>query len=196
MPSTTWSRNFFVVVYQGILQMPYLEGLLEAVAKKFLDQVVEGMGRLADVFGNGLSVKRVDFDKDFKATLEKIDMKQRELRRGGSAIKSFADTSKGKEITKKQGKPAADSAADDKSKKSKQQRVWDTKGKVSNSVMTSLDHSKTKDMADADDDDEAFLAKKKEFLGSGESDVDGDDVASLSPDGEEDEPAEKAGRVG
>merc|ERR1719329_1231661 len=103
MPSTTWSRNFFVVVYQGILQMPYLEGLLDAVAKKFLDQVVEGMGRLADVFGNGLSVKRVDFDKDFKATLEKIDMKQRELRRGGSAIKSFADTSKGKEITKKQG---------------------------------------------------------------------------------------------
>jgi len=245
---------FFVVVYQGILQMPYLEGLLEAVAKKFLDQVVEGMGRLADVFGNGLSVKRVDFDKDFKTTLEKVDNKQRELRRGGAGIKNFADTSKGKEITKKQGgdakkgkagkdgeedgddgddgdgegegegeaapgltpaakrrqtvpkafvkkekagKPPADAPADDKSKKSKQQRVWDSKGKVTSKVMTSLDHSKTKDLADLDDDDPALLAKKKEFLGSGESDVDNeDDIASLSSDSGEDVPAEKAGRVG
>eukprot|EP00439_Symbiodinium_sp_Y106_P020396 s1474_g2.t1 len=104
---------FFVVVYQGILQMAYLEGLLAMVAKEFVQHV-------SNSFGNGLTIKHVDFDQeelvvqDLKGgdlelgQLEQIllrdlcpaaDMELKDSRRPGG-MRSFADTKKGAEVQK------------------------------------------------------------------------------------------------
>mmetsp|Transcript_58761 Transcript_58761/g.137170 ORF Transcript_58761/g.137170 Transcript_58761/m.137170 type:complete len:614 (+) Transcript_58761:88-1929(+) len=86
--------TFFVVVYQGILQMVYLEGLLAHAAERFLNHV-------GGAFGNGMSIKRVDFDADFKKVMQKANEQLMELKRQ-KQIRSFADTKKGQEVIKHQ----------------------------------------------------------------------------------------------
>lgn len=83
---------FFVVVYQGILQIAYLEGLLETAAKNFLTHIV-------DDFGNGMKIKKVDFDADFRKLLQKVDKDFAESKRR-SVMKSFSETKKGLEVLK------------------------------------------------------------------------------------------------
>jgi len=93
---------FFVVVYQGILQIAYLEGLLSMVAKEFLNQVADG-------FGNGMNIKHIDFDKAFMEVRRKVDKEQMESKRP-KAMRSFADTKKGQEVQKnkeEKGLPAS-----------------------------------------------------------------------------------------
>ncbi|CAE7341436.1 SRPRA [Symbiodinium natans] len=106
---------FFVVVYQGILQMAYLEGLLAMVAKEFVQHV-------GNSFGNGLTIKHVDFDQDFLRCRQRADKDLKEARRQGG-MRSFADTKKGAEVQKtreEKGLPATSSkkgksgGADDK----------------------------------------------------------------------------------
>jgi len=86
---------FFVVVYQGILQITYLEGLLERAAKEFLNHVSSG-------FGSGLNIKRVDFEADFRKLLQKEDQKLVESKKP-RAMKSFAETKKGLQVAKDSG---------------------------------------------------------------------------------------------
>jgi len=83
---------FFVVVYQGILQMAYLEGLLAMVAKEFVQHV-------SNSFGNGLTIKHVDFDQDFLRCRQRADKELKDSRRPGG-MRSFADTKKGAEVQK------------------------------------------------------------------------------------------------
>lgn len=92
---------FFVVVYQGILQMAYLEGLLSMAAKEFNHHIAN--------FGNGLTIKHVDFDQDFLRCRQKADKELKESRRPGG-MRSFADTKKGADVQKnreEKGLPAA-----------------------------------------------------------------------------------------
>jgi len=83
---------FFVVVYQGILQMAYLEGLLERAAKEFLNHV-------GSAFGNGLNIMRVDFDADFQKVRQRADRELLESKKAAK-MRSFADTKKGQEVQK------------------------------------------------------------------------------------------------
>mmetsp|Transcript_43247 Transcript_43247/g.123280 ORF Transcript_43247/g.123280 Transcript_43247/m.123280 type:complete len:620 (-) Transcript_43247:94-1953(-) len=85
---------FFVVVYQGILQLSYLEGMLERVAKEFLNHV-------GSAFGSGLNIKHVDFDADFLRIRQKTDKELQESKKA-SKMRSFADTKKGKDVKKNQ----------------------------------------------------------------------------------------------
>mmetsp|Transcript_98798 Transcript_98798/g.175947 ORF Transcript_98798/g.175947 Transcript_98798/m.175947 type:complete len:593 (-) Transcript_98798:131-1909(-) len=84
----------FVVVYQGILQMAYLEGLLSMVAKDFMHHV-------GNAFGNGLTVKHVDFDADFLKCRQKADKEFKDSKKAGG-MRSFADTKKGADVQKNQ----------------------------------------------------------------------------------------------
>eukprot|EP00928_Gymnodinium_smaydae_P061657 TRINITY_DN45691_c0_g1_i1.p1 TRINITY_DN45691_c0_g1~~TRINITY_DN45691_c0_g1_i1.p1 ORF type:complete len:634 (+),score=211.44 TRINITY_DN45691_c0_g1_i1:69-1904(+) len=91
---------FFVCVYQGILQMAYLEALLALAAKEFINKVTDGTGKsLAEVFGAGMTIKRVDFDADFRKVVKKADKDYAESRRA-KPMKSFAETKKGQEVAK------------------------------------------------------------------------------------------------
>lgn len=83
---------FFVVVYQGILQIAYLEGLLSMAAKEFNHHI-------ANSFGSGLTIKHVDFDQDFLRCRQKADKELKESRRPGG-MRSFADTKKGADVQK------------------------------------------------------------------------------------------------
>eukprot|EP00440_Ansanella_granifera_P071189 gb/GFBE01077261.1/.p1 GENE.gb/GFBE01077261.1/~~gb/GFBE01077261.1/.p1 ORF type:complete len:597 (+),score=182.70 gb/GFBE01077261.1/:1-1791(+) len=85
---------FFVVVYQGILQMAYLEGLLSLVAKEFLNHI-------GNAFGNGLNVKHVDFEQEFLRCRQKADKEMKESKRAGG-MRSFAETNKGAAVKKNQ----------------------------------------------------------------------------------------------
>lgn len=85
---------FFVVVYQGILQITYLEGLLEAAAKEFMKSLTSLGG-----FDNGMSIKRVEFDAEFRKVLQKTDAALMESKRS-RPMKTFADTKKGQEVLK------------------------------------------------------------------------------------------------
>ncbi|CAK0838540.1 unnamed protein product [Prorocentrum cordatum] len=87
---------FFVVVYQSILPITYLEGLLTSASKEFIKTVDETMGG----FGNGLQVKHVPFDAQFRRIREKVDKEQQALRKKGTAMRSFSDTKKGQEVAK------------------------------------------------------------------------------------------------
>jgi len=202
---------FFVVVYQGILQIAYLEGLLSAVAKEFLSHV-------ADAFGNGLSIKHVDFDAAFLECRRKVDKEAQEARRPkpqqnfaaakkgatdkngpekglpASAQKSKSgeggdaedDEAKGKA---KNGKKDADGG--EKTKKVKQARTWDGEGKYSKKIADELDFSKNKPR---DESAAATAAQKASFVGDSEDEENWnkaeDEVESLSS-GSESEAEEK-----
>mmetsp|Transcript_15435 Transcript_15435/g.42438 ORF Transcript_15435/g.42438 Transcript_15435/m.42438 type:complete len:613 (+) Transcript_15435:133-1971(+) len=83
---------FFVAVYQGILQMAYIEALLSLAAKEFLS-------RVTDVFGNGMNIKHFDFDDDFTKVLKKATKDYQESKRP-RAMRSFAETKRGQDVIK------------------------------------------------------------------------------------------------
>jgi len=100
---------FFVVVYQGILQLSYLESLLERTANEFL-------GHVGSAFGNGMTIKNVNFDADFLKIRQKCDREALEAKKAAK-MRSFADTKKGKEVAKnnkEKGLPAATKKNDKK----------------------------------------------------------------------------------
>lgn len=104
---------FFVVVYQGILQIAYLDALLNAASKEFLNHV-------GDAFGNGMSIKRVDFDSTFLEVRKRVDKLQMELKRA-RVLKPVVDNKKGKDgqnntgeaIRSESGKSGNDTGAGD-----------------------------------------------------------------------------------
>lgn len=104
--------TFFVVVYQGILQMAYLEALLAMAGKEFVALV-------ADAFGNGLSIKHVDFDAAFLKARHKADKDLLESRRPKAAM-TFAETKKGQEVLKKHEERGGNSAPAKNKDKSKE----------------------------------------------------------------------------
>eukprot|EP00927_Polykrikos_kofoidii_P066348 TRINITY_DN61965_c0_g1_i1.p1 TRINITY_DN61965_c0_g1~~TRINITY_DN61965_c0_g1_i1.p1 ORF type:complete len:641 (+),score=158.33 TRINITY_DN61965_c0_g1_i1:101-1924(+) len=83
---------FFVVVYQGVLQLTYLESLLTSAAKEFVNQV-------SDTLGNGMNIKRVDFEASFRKVILKADKERMESRRPRQ-MSSVCSTKKGKDILK------------------------------------------------------------------------------------------------
>lgn len=83
---------FFVVVYQGILQMVYLESLLESAAKEFVKLT-------ADSFGDGMNLKSVAFDAEFRKICQKADQALAESKKV-KQMRSFEDTKKGKMVAK------------------------------------------------------------------------------------------------
>lgn len=105
---------FFVVVYQGILQIAYLEGLLERAAKEFL-------GHVGSAFGNGLTIKHVDFDADFLKVRQKADRELLESKKVAK-MRSFADTKKGQEVQKNKEEKGISSTAKRKSKGAKDEK--------------------------------------------------------------------------
>lgn len=87
---------FFVVVYQSILPLTYLEALLSQVSKEFISTVNETLNG----FGDGLTLKHVDFDVQFRKIREKCDKEKQAAQRKGATMKSFAETKKGMEAQK------------------------------------------------------------------------------------------------
>lgn len=243
---------FFVVVYQGIKTMEYLEELLSDCSKAFLHQLNDlgGLKGLKPPYG-------IEFDGSFKKVLAKADRGARENRRSVS-MKSFDQTDKGKKVLKdqedkgidrpskkksskdkgegdsedeegsdhagnssggdadagaqeeagKKGKAKAksgpgkfvpkekkgkkdDDAEDDstaKKKSGKEARAWDTNGKVTKSLMNSLDHSKKEAGGDGDEADDAeFIRKQKEIYleGSDDEPLSDGEASSLASDDEE-----------
>merc|ERR1712176_1180007 len=70
----------FVVVYQGILQITYLEELLSMSSEEFLE-------KYSQAFGNGLpKIKRVDFSETFNEIQSKAD-KQLKMSKRPAAMK-------------------------------------------------------------------------------------------------------------
>jgi len=213
---------FLVVVYQGILQIAYLEQLLSGVAKEFVSHIV-------DDFGNGMNLKQVNFDADFQKVMLKTSAQMKASRRS-TPMKTFAETKKGTEVmknmkekgltarTKKKPSQANNSSSDDeddsgepetgsgdkkqppkatptpaKTQKGKKKaaRTWDD-GKVTKGTMEALDFSKK--VVRNSEGEAALDAKRAEFLGSEEEDV--DETSSLSSDDEGEREEEKTGRVG
>lgn len=72
---------FFVAVYQGILQISYLEGLLSLVSKEFLAKVVND-------FGTGLNLKHVDFNEEFRKAISQADKEHLAAKKAAAAKRS------------------------------------------------------------------------------------------------------------
>lgn len=198
---------FFVVVYQGILTVSNLDRLLELASKEFVKVV-------GDTFGNGLNVKRVDFDAAFNEVRRKVDNEAREARRAKPKAvpksKDEQNTAKGKpggnqeeddeaakvakdraERLAKSGssakKEAANEEKDDKKKKGKSMRLWDgAESKYNEKIANQLDFSKNKP---GSDDAAALDGKTKEFLGdAGDEEAwANEEVESIPTDDEESE---------
>lgn len=105
---------FLVVVYQGILQIAYLESLLAMAAKEVLRYVADG-------FGNGLNIKHIDFDADFLKIRQKADKELLESRKART-MKSFEDTKKGQEVQKQREERGITPAAPKKKSKGKEDK--------------------------------------------------------------------------
>eukprot|EP00434_Breviolum_minutum_P024014 symbB.v1.2.021191.t1/scaffold1779.1/size154953/19 len=215
---------FFVVVYQGILQIAYLEGLLSMAAKEFNHHI-------ANSFGSGLTIKHVDFDQDFLRCRQKADKELKESRRPGG-MRSFADTKKGADVQKnreekglpapaKKGKSGGadgekdeDDEEDDAAKARAKLAAGKTKGKKDESKKDAeapklkkgkearhWDGGKASkslmqelDFSKNKPDEADFAAKQAEFLGSG--DEEDFDAESLSSGSEAEEEKKDDGRVG
>lgn len=96
---------FFVVVYQGILNVTHLDRLLDLAAKEFLNQVGE-------TYGNGLSIKHVDFNAAFMEVRRKVDTEAREARRAKpKAVQKKAE--KGSTNQTKKGEKSGDDEDDE-----------------------------------------------------------------------------------
>lgn len=218
---------FFVVVYQGILQIAYLEALLERAGEEFLKH-------FGSAFGNGMNIKKVDFDKHFDELRKKADKELAESKRK-TTMRSFADTKKGAAVIKtqtesgvtktkskkkgggdKEGSDGEDEDADDNSadnmeakpsakktpapfkkkeadpdkpKKEVKKRTW-AGDKASKSDMQDLDFSKK---GNASGEDDAFQAKKKEFLDSDDDGVrEEEEVESLSSGSDDEDKVDRS----
>ncbi|CAK8989935.1 unnamed protein product [Durusdinium trenchii] len=214
---------FFVVVYQGILQMAYLEGLLSMAAKEFSHHI-------ATSFGGGLNIKHVDFEKDFLRCRQKADKELKESRKPGG-MRSFEDTKKGADVQKnreEKGLPApakkgksggtdGDKEEDDEEEdaavaearaklaggKSKAKKDAEApkpkKGKEARhwdggKVSKSL--MEELDFSKNKPDEADLAAKQAEFLGSGDEEDFEAEVESLSSGSDAEEEKKDDGRVG
>eukprot|EP00397_Hematodinium_sp_SG-2012_P017667 GEMP01018076.1.p1 GENE.GEMP01018076.1~~GEMP01018076.1.p1 ORF type:complete len:588 (+),score=166.88 GEMP01018076.1:26-1789(+) len=82
---------FFVVIYQGILQMTYLDQLLSAVAHDFVG--------LLDTTVSLLDLQPHNYDARFKTMLQKVDKAAREIKRPAQ-MRTFEETKKGLNVTR------------------------------------------------------------------------------------------------
>jgi len=86
---------FFVVIYQGILQMSYLDHLLNSVATDFIG--------LLDTTANVIDLQPQNYDSRFKIMLQKVDKAGKELK-SANKMRTFEETKKGKTISKTKDK--------------------------------------------------------------------------------------------
>lgn len=91
----------FVAVYQGILQISYLEGLLSLVSKEFLAKVVND-------FGTGLNLKHVEFNEEFRKSLSQADKEHLAAKRSAAAAVRNDTAKKGQEKDTKKSKGGAE----------------------------------------------------------------------------------------
>ena len=195
----------FVVIYQGILPMEYLDKLLEDTKSAFVKQLGGSVG---------LDIRPVDFDDHFKIVADRCDGVLRDARKrpmkgynqaGGrssgpdasgenSASGELEDETGGSEeprpmTRKKDGpapfKPKGKKGKENEDKKGKKDnREWaGTDNKVTKKNMDALDMSKDKDENGDDIDQDAAT---RAIYGAGEEIEDEIDVESLASDDEED----------
>lgn len=148
---------FFVVVYQGIVTMAYLENLLESAAKAFLVHLHDGVG-------SGLSALKppytVDFDADWRKVLQKADKDLKESKRPRQ-MKSFDQTNKGQKVLKEKEDKGTGDKAPKKNRKSK-------KSKDDGSDSDEDDGSDASD-ANEEEDDEAVAAARAKLMAKAKS---------------------------
>jgi len=137
---------FFVVVYQGILQLSYLESLLERTANEFL-------GHVGSAFGNGMTIKNVNFDTDFLKIRQKCDREALEAKKAAK-MRSFADTKKGQGVVKNKEEKGLPVAAKKNGKK-------DDKKNDNENEDGDSDGDDEDDTVDAKDARQKLLAKAK-----------------------------------
>mmetsp|Transcript_18290 Transcript_18290/g.40488 ORF Transcript_18290/g.40488 Transcript_18290/m.40488 type:complete len:586 (-) Transcript_18290:96-1853(-) len=201
----------FVVIYQGILALTYLESILDSVKAEFVSQL-----------GGKVTTNRLEFTDSFLAIMKKADkhLTRRSTKPSVSDTKrpqgngnsrstdateqdgdedeaaeeegdpntdSIAEARK-KLLAKAKGKPKKAAAAPapaepEKGKKKKEARAWAGQGKVDSKSMAALDRSKKVDPEDAD------AAMRATYLGDDGSDVEGAEVESIASESEEEEAA-------
>merc|ERR1719356_1428554 len=105
--------------------MSYLNALLSMAAKEFLSHALPDLSTVADAFGNGMTLKRVDFDADFTKVMKKADKDFQESKRP-KQMRSFAETKKGQEVIKNSEEKGLDKKAP--KKKSKNGKEGDDDG--------------------------------------------------------------------
>lgn len=95
----TFANEFdltFVVAYQRILQLLYLDELLELVKRKFCDRFKDQLKSLSDLISN-----QFDFTDIFLKILNSIEAKSKRKREEAQAPRKFHETEKGKKQTEK-----------------------------------------------------------------------------------------------
>merc|ERR1712194_488537 len=94
--------------YQGILNITYLDSLLNMVSKEFVSKIGDG-------FGNGLNIKHVDFGTTFMDCRRKVDKEALEARRG-TGNESFDQTKRGQAVAQKREEKGLPTSSNSKPK--------------------------------------------------------------------------------
>lgn len=95
----TFANEFdliFVVVYQKILILSYLEELLEAIKRKFIEA---HSGQIKEYYRYDFH----DFDETFERTLSKLETSVRQAKEKPKGPRTFSETVQGKKTTGKKG---------------------------------------------------------------------------------------------
>ncbi len=130
----------FVVVYQKILQLLYLEEMLELVKKKF-----------CNLFGEAIKTKTLDlskplaFDKQFEKVQQLLEVKAAEAKQTKASQRRFEETKKGQEVKKQKKNDKKEKKENDEEKKEKQEAkavdnsAFDSSGTPGDSNTATLD---------------------------------------------------------
>merc|ERR1719507_538792 len=81
----------FVVGYQKMLPLTYLDKLLDEIQLRFRDKYAQDL-KESDLFGNSTFS---DFDREFKITVDLVEKKTKEIQ-GSKKMGSFEDSEKSK----------------------------------------------------------------------------------------------------
>ncbi|CAD7960190.1 unnamed protein product [Amoebophrya sp. A25] len=149
----------FVLIYQGILQLAYLETLLAEVTEAFVG-VVEELNKPSSLEWRAKNLSK--FRKIYDGIKLRAD---REWLTRKKEMRSFQDTERGK--SKKDGAKGdgGDEDDDDDGGRGKKKREWTGAGKVNKQAIDKLDFSKKVDPADGGrGDDDQLAAAKAQFL--------------------------------
>ncbi|CAD7935485.1 unnamed protein product [Amoebophrya sp. A120] len=160
----------FVLIYQGILQMAYLDRLLQQVSAAFANTLDPNCDRLDWRFRD-----------DFKLEFERIKLEfDREWLTKKTEMRSFADTERGKRVgvsdgaDKKESEESEDGAASGRRGK----REWVGAGKVNKQAIDKLDFSKSGDGKDEASEESQNAAALAQFL---DDDDDGEPEINQKP---------------
>lgn len=88
-------KLIFVVIYQEMFHLTYVEELLELMKENYIKTIVPSF-----IIKNNIFQFIPNFDSGFEDSLSKWDEKKRKIEKKASLMRSFEKTDKGKEVLK------------------------------------------------------------------------------------------------